>query len=80
MIRLNDDDSMSTGENILFGALSFFIPIVGFVLAAVWWSEYHHTAKIALWCSIASVICVILFCILVLGLFAVFLSSVKVVN
>lgn len=40
------------------GALSFFIPIVGFILAIIWWKDYDYSemAPIALICALISTV------------------------
>lgn len=49
-------------QNFWLGVLSFFIPVIGIVLAIVWWQEKHHTAKIVLICAIVPTILSILLC------------------
>ena len=41
-------DDNSTGSNFLWGLLSFAIPLVGIILACVWWHDRHSNAKACL--------------------------------
>lgn len=41
-------------DNVLFGLLSFCIPIVGIILAIVWWNQRHNIAKTCLIYSLVS--------------------------
>lgn len=50
----------SDNNNIVWGLLSFFLPIVGFILAIVWWRERHSNAKVCLiWASVPVVLMVL---------------------
>ena len=49
-------------QNFWLGVLSFFVPVIGIVLAIVWWQEKHHTAKIVLICAIVPTALSILLC------------------
>lgn len=35
-------------DSVLFGLLSFCIPLVGIILAIVWWNQHHNIAKTCL--------------------------------
>lgn len=45
-------------EKLGIGALSFFIPLVGFILAIIWWKDYDYSpvAPIALVCALISTV------------------------
>lgn len=47
MHMLNNADE-SSGSNFLWGLLSFVFPMVGLVLAIVWWRDRHSNAKACL--------------------------------
>lgn len=42
----------SDNLGFLWGLLSFFIPIVGIILAIVWWRDRHRNAKTCLICAL----------------------------
>ena len=44
---LTDVDE-SSGSNFLWGLLSFVFPLVGLILAIVWWRDRHSNAKACL--------------------------------
>lgn len=46
MKMMNYDES--DDHNFLWGLLSFFFPLVGWILAAIWWQNRHSNAKACL--------------------------------
>lgn len=51
-------------EKLGIGALSFFIPPVGFILAIIWWKDYDYSpvAPIALVCALIPTVLILLVC------------------
>lgn len=47
MMKMMDYDE-SDDHNFLWGLLSFFFPLVGWILAAAWWRDRHSNAKACL--------------------------------
>lgn len=54
----------SQGSNFLWGLLSLIFPIVGLVLAIVWWRDRHRNAKA---CLIGTLIPVVLLGVAMVG-------------
>lgn len=60
-VQLLEND-FSKMQNFWLGVLAFFIPLVGIVLAIIWWQDKHHTAKIVLICALIPISLVVLLC------------------
>lgn len=60
---LTDADE-SSGSNFLWGLLSFVFPLVGLILAIVWWRDRHSNAKA---CLIGMLIPVVLLLVAMIG-------------
>lgn len=58
----NAMNQFTSVQNFWLGVLSFFVPVIGIVLAIVWWQDKHHTAKIVLVCAIVPIALSILLC------------------
>lgn len=63
-IEQNDElnNQFSSVQNFWLGVLSFLVPVIGIVLAIVWWQDKPHTAKIVLVCAVVPTALSILLC------------------
>lgn len=52
--ELHNQDKQDNLDKVLFGILSLCIPLVGIVLAIVWWNRHYDIAKTCLICAIIS--------------------------
>lgn len=52
--ELHNQEKQDNLDKVLFGILSLCIPLVGIVLAIVWWNRHYDIAKTCLICAIAS--------------------------
>lgn len=52
--ELHNQEKQDNLDKVLFGILSLCIPLVGIVLAIVWWNRHYDIAKTCLICSIVS--------------------------
>lgn len=62
--ELHNQDKQDNLDKVLFGILSLCIPLVGIVLAIVWWNRHYDIAKT---CLIYSMVSMVLALILELG-------------
>lgn len=64
MEKRTESHKQDNQDNVLFGLLSFCIPLVGIILAIIWWNQHHNIAKT---CLIYSMVSMVLALILELG-------------
>lgn len=54
--ELHNQDKQDNLDKVLFGILSLCIPLVGIILAIVWWNRHYDIAKTCLICAIVSMV------------------------